>query len=138
MQRALYNSFTNLFRIFVRKIKNISVVTKVIAGQIAIVCGFSVAFLIFSGVLSAKSALYGGLAVIIPNLYFAYKIKKSAGKSAKKIVGSFYAGESGKFLITVFMFALIFQDPKIDVMAVMLTYAVTLTVFWFALLIRKY
>ncbi|MDC9729367.1 MAG: ATP synthase subunit I [Methyloprofundus sp.] len=121
-----------------RKNKNYSVVTKVISGQIAIVSLFSIAFLIYSGLLGAKSALYGGLAVVIPNLYFAYKIKKSAGKSAKKIVGSFYAGESGKFLMTVLMFALIFQDPEINVLAVLLTYAVTLTVFWFALLIRKY
>jgi ATP synthase protein I len=133
-----YNSFTNLFRIFVRKIKNISVVTKIIAGQVVIAAFFVIVFFVYFGFLGAKSAIYGGLAAVIPNLYFAYKIKKSTGKSAKKIVGSFYSGESGKFLITVFMFALIFQDPKIIVMAVFLTYTFTLTVFWFALLIRKY
>jgi ATP synthase protein I len=122
----------------VRKIKNISIVNKVIVGQVTVVIVFFIVFFIFKGMLGAKSAFYGGLVGIIPNLYFAYKIRKSTGKNAKKIVESFYVGESGKFLITVFIFSLIFQDPKINVMAVFFTYTATLIVFWFALLIRKY
>jgi len=133
-----YNSITNLFRIFVRKINKISIVDKVLLGQMAIVIFFSMLFFVYSGLLGAKSAIYGGLAAVIPNAFFAYKIKKSTGQSAKKLVGSFYAGESGKFLITVLMFALIFQDSKIDMVAVSFTYVAALTIFWFALLIRKY
>jgi len=133
-----YNSTTNLFRIFVRKIKKLSVVDKILIGQAFIITIVTIFFFIYSGLLGAKSAIYGGLAALVPNLYFANKIKKSTGKSAKKVVGSFYSGESGKFLMTVFMFALIFQDVKINFIAVLLTYVAALTVFWFALLIRKY
>jgi len=133
-----YNSTTNLFRIFVRKIKKLTVVDKILIGQALIVTVFTLGFFIYLGGLGAKSAIYGGLAALVPNLYFANKIKKSTGKSAKKVVGSFYSGESGKFLMTVFMFALIFQDVTINIIAVLLTYMAALTVFWFALLIRKY
>ena len=95
-------------------------------------------FFFLGNEISAKSALYGGLAALIPNWYFARKINKHKGQEANKVVRSFYAGESGKLFITAIMFALIFQDPKIDFIAVLTAYISALTVFWFALLIRKY
>ncbi|NYT46382.1 MAG: ATP synthase subunit I [Candidatus Methanofishera endochildressiae] len=78
------------------------------------------------------------MAALIPNWYFARKINKHKGQEAKKIVRSFYAGESGKLILTAILFALIFQDPRIDFVAVLTAYMAALTVFWFALLIRKY
>lgn len=88
--------------------------------------------------LSAKSAFYGGLAALIPNWYFARKIKQYNDQEARKMVRAFYAGESGKLILTAILFALILQDPKIDFIAVLTAYMVALTVFWFALFIRKY
>jgi len=95
-------------------------------------------FFLFGSVISAKSALYGGLAALIPNWYFARKINQHTGQEARKIVRSFYAGESGKLIITAALFAMIFQDPKVEFMAVFTAYISALTVFWFALFIRKY
>ncbi len=107
-------------------------------GQIFIVLFVIAGFFFLGSSISAKSALYGGLAALIPNWYFARKINKHKGQEAKKIVRSFYAGESGKLFLTAMLFALIFQDPKLDFMAVLTAYMAALTVFWFALLIRKY
>ena len=110
----------------------------ILVGQILIVIFVIIGFFLFGNDISAKSALYGGLAALIPNWYFARKINKHKGQEAKKVVRSFYAGESGKLLLTAMLFALIFQDPKISFLAVMTAYIAALTVFWFALFIRKY
>ena len=121
-----------------RNIQEVSVVNKILVGQGLIVFIVITGFFFLGNEISAKSALYGGLAALIPNWYFARKINKHKGQEAKKVVRSFYAGESGKLFITAIMFALIFQDPKIDFIAVLTAYISALTVFWFALLIRKY
>lgn len=121
-----------------RKILKLSVVNKILVIQALIVLIVVAFYFLLGSDLSVKSAFYGGLAALIPNLYFARTINKNKGQEAKKIVRSFYAGESGKLFITVIIFAIIFQDPKIDILAVLTAYISALTVFWFALLIRKY
>jgi len=122
----------------VRKLQKLSVVNKILVGQILIILIVIAGFYFLGSNISAKSALYGGLAALVPNWYFARKINKHKGEDARKVVRSFYAGESGKLIITAIIFALIFQDPKIDILAVLTAYIAALTVFWFALLIRKY
>ena len=121
-----------------RKVLKLSVVNKILAGQALIIMLVIASFFMLGNELSAKSALYGGLAALIPNWYFARKINKHKGQEAKKIVRAFYAGESGKLILTAILFALILQDPRIDFVAVLTAYIAALTVFWFALLIRKY
>jgi ATP synthase protein I len=119
------------------KIK-LSVFAKVIVGQICIILFAIIAFYFLGNELSAKSAFYGGIAALIPNVYFARKVSQHKGQEAKKVVQSFYAGESGKLIMTAILFAVIFQDPRLDVIAMLTVYMSALTVFWFALLIRKY
>ncbi|BCG62410.1 MAG: ATP synthase protein I [Methyloprofundus sp.] len=121
-----------------RRIYKLSVVNKVLLGQSVIVVIVIACFFVFGDELSVKSAIYGGLAALIPNFYFAQKVSKHKGQEARKVVKSFYTGESGKLIITAAIFAMIFQDPKIDVFAVLITYVSALTVFWFALLVRIY
>jgi ATP synthase protein I len=86
--------------------------------------------------LQAISALLGGVTAFLPNLYFGLKISSVSGGDAKKIVRSFYTGESGKLILTVLLFCLIFQFPNIELFPVMLCFVATLSVFWFALIIR--
>ncbi|MGR8952664.1 MAG: ATP synthase subunit I, partial [Gammaproteobacteria bacterium] len=62
--------------------------------------GFAVAV----GKMAALSAALGGAAAFVPNLFFAYRIKKAAGQEARKIVVSFYTGEVGKLLLTAAFF----------------------------------
>jgi len=119
-------------------LNQLSVISKIIAGQLLIIILVSTAFYLVNGDLSGKSAIFGGLAALIPNLYFALKVQKNKNQEAKKVVRSFYAGESGKLILTAVIFALIFQDPDINIIALLVTYVAALTVFWFALLIRKY
>jgi len=66
---------------------------------VVIVCTIIVYF--YYGVLHAKSALAGGLVVIVPNIYFALKAFRYAGaRSSQKVLDSFYSGEKMKILLT--------------------------------------
>jgi ATP synthase protein I len=62
------------------------------------------------------SALFGGLASAIPNAYLIWRSFRYRGaRSAGQVVQSFYQGESGKFVLTVVCFAVIFSlvDPLV-------------------------
>jgi ATP synthase protein I len=93
-------------------------------------------FVLAGGWQKALSPALGGMAAFIPNLYFALRIYKSAGQEARKIVRSFYAGESGKLLLTAALFFMIFQIPNIEILPLLAGYIAALSVFWFALLMR--
>ncbi|MFA5984006.1 MAG: ATP synthase subunit I [Methylococcaceae bacterium] len=84
----------------------------------------------------ALSSMIGGGVALVPNIFFALRIYKSIGQPPKKIVRSFYAGESGKLLLTGLLFYIIFQIPNIEILPLLSGYVAVLSVFWFALIMR--
>jgi ATP synthase protein I len=116
--------------------RNNSTVSKIISYQILIIILLTAGFTLMGGKSYALSAALGGAAAFIPNLYFALRVYKSAGQEARKIVKSFYAGESGKLLLTGALFVMIFQLPNIQILPLLAVYIAALSVFWFALLMR--
>jgi len=113
-----------------------STVSKIISYQILAIIIMTTGFALAKGRSEALSAVLGGAAAFIPNLYFALRVYKSAGQEARKIVRSFYAGESGKLLLTGALFFMIFQLPNIQILPLLSVYVAALSVFWFALLMR--
>ena len=113
-----------------------STVSKIISYQILIIIIMTAGFALKGGQSYALSAALGGAAAFIPNLYFALRVYKSAGQEARKIVRSFYAGESGKLLLTGALFFMIFQLSHIQILPLLAVYIAALSVFWFALLLR--
>lgn len=113
-----------------------STVSKIISYQILLIMVMTAGFALEGGKSHALSAALGGAAAFIPNLYFALRVYRSAGQEARKIVRSFYAGESGKLLLTGALFYMIFQLPNIEILPLLAVYIAALSVFWFALLMR--
>jgi ATP synthase protein I len=113
-----------------------STVVRILSYQILIILIVTAGFAISGGRQQALSAVLGGTAAFVPNLYFALRIRKSAGQEARKIVNSFYAGESGKLLLTAALFMMIFQVPNIHILPLLVSYMAALSIFWFALLMR--
>jgi len=113
-----------------------STVSKIISYQVLIIIIMTAGFALTWGRSGALSAALGGASAFIPNLYFALRVHKSAGQEARKIVRSFYAGESGKLLLTAVLFFMIFQLPNIEILPLLAVYVAALSVFWFALLMR--
>lgn len=112
-----------------------STVAKILSYQVLIIVVVSVGF-VAGGWQKAFSSTLGGLAAFIPNLYFALRVAGSAEQEARKILRSFYVGESVKLLLTVALFMLIFQIPSIEILPLLVGYITALSVFWFALLMR--
>lgn len=98
--------------------KNRLLVRRLVLTQLLAVVVTPLLFILSSGV-AAYSALAGALIYFVPNLYFVYRAFKFSGaRSAKKILRSFYAGESVKLLLSAAFFAMTFALVKpLDVLA---------------------
>jgi len=84
-------------------------VYKVIVAQLIATAFIAAISLLFSGYVTACSALLGGLIRALPNSYFALQAFKYQGaRNADKVVKSFIKGELGKIVITIVLFALSF------------------------------
>lgn len=112
-----------------------STVAKILGYQLLIILVISLGFAIGEWQKALSPAL-GGLAAFIPNLYFALRIAGSGEQEARKILRSFYTGETVKLLLTAALFMLIFQIPNIEILPLLTGYIAALSVFWFALLLR--
>lgn len=59
---------------------------------------------LLNGWIAAISALLGGLAAVLPNLYFAYRFfVETAARQVERIVRAFYWGELTKLLLSAFL-----------------------------------
>ena len=116
--------------------RKLSTVSKILSYQVLIIMIIAAGFAFVGGWQQGLSSALGGVAAFIPNLYFALRIYRSSGKPARKIVNSFYAGESGKLLLTAALFIMIFKVPNIEIIPLLSGYVTALSVFWFALLMR--
>jgi ATP synthase protein I len=116
--------------------RKLSAVGKILSFQVTITIVMASVFALTGGGFSGYSAMLGGVAAFIPNLYFAFRMQRASGQEARKIVRAFYVGESGKLLLTAALFALIFQIPNIEILPLLAGYLAALSVFWFALLMR--
>lgn len=76
------------------------------------------------------SCLLGGLVAIVPHAYFAGLAWRFSGaRAAPWVVKSFYRGESGKFVLTLVGFGLIFGSPlPVQPLVLFATYCLFLAV----------
>ena len=85
------------------------------------------AFVLIDGV-TGYSVFLGGMVSALPNAYFAIKaFRYSGARQMPLVIKSFYAGESGKMIITAVLFALIFAGVKpLNELAVIISYILIL------------
>jgi ATP synthase protein I len=81
----------------------------------------------------AKSALVGGMIVVIPSLVFAlYAFRFAGAQSVKMVTSSFYRGQSLKLLTTFVLFVIAFKFLDVVIEPLMLTFIITLMTHWLA------
>jgi ATP synthase protein I len=115
----------------------LSTVAKILFLQILTAILIASGFFFVGGWDDALSPMLGGLAALLPNLYFAFRATRAAASDPQGIVRAFYAGESGKLILTAVLFYLIFQLPGIKFLPLLAAYAAVLSTFWFALILRS-
>ncbi|PCJ43558.1 MAG: F0F1 ATP synthase subunit I [SAR86 cluster bacterium] len=85
-----------------------AIVTQFVATVLAALSAFA----LMDGV-TAYSIFLGGMVSTLPNAYFAFKaFRYSGARQMPLVIKSFYAGESGKMIITAVMFALVFAGVR--------------------------
>lgn len=113
-----------------------SVVTKILKYQILVIFFVSLFFMLTLGLNLGLFSFLGGLIAFLPNLYFGWRLKKITQLETKKFINSFYRNETTKLLLNAFFFVLVFRIPDIKLLPLLTCYISTLSVFWFALLMR--
>ena len=107
--------------------------------QMIVAVAVSIVWLI-SGWIAAVSALLGGAAVVLPNLYFAYRLfAVTQARQVQRIISAFYWGELTKLCLSailVVMFTHLW--PSIEPLPFFSDFAVTAMGFWLAPLIMRY
>jgi ATP synthase protein I len=81
------------------------------------------------------SALVGGLISAVSSLYFALHVFGVRASAARAALRSFYTAEVVKMAITVLLFVAAVVWLKVDFLPLIVAYALTLLVYWFALLL---
>ena len=117
--------------------EKISTVSKILILQAIVMVVITFVAFFFVGAQKAMSSGLGGLVVILPNLYFAYRVQLANGKEAKQIVRSFYVGEAGKIFLTAALFIIVFQIPGMNLVSLLMGYMAVASVYWFALILWR-
>jgi ATP synthase protein I len=82
----------------------------------------------------AIAAAYGGLVAVVSTAYFAlHALILSEGKAPAKVVGAFYRGEAGKFVLTAALFVIGVKLFAPDFLFLMATFVACQLVYWPAL-----
>ena len=113
-----------------------STIIKILKYQILVILAVSLSLTLTLDSASGEFAFLGGLIALLPNAYLGFRIKQTAKLEAKKFINSFYASESIKLVLTALFFLLVFRIPNVKLLPLLACYISTLSVFWFALLMR--
>ena len=111
-------------------------IIKILKYQILVVFAVSLVLALILDFVSGGFAFLGGLIAFLPNAYLGFRIKQTAKLEAKKFINSFYASVSVKLVLTALFFLLVFRIPNVRLLPLLACYISTLSVFWFALLMR--
>ena len=110
----------------------------ILAGQLAAALLPALLVTPFCGVACGGSLGLGGMLAFMPALLFAHQAgRREDRRTARQVVRSFYGGELLKLLLTAGMFALVAQIPGLRWMPLFVGYGLVLSVYWFALLVRR-
>ncbi len=110
-----------------------------VLGLQLLVAGFvTLAFVLASGFVAAKSAAIGGAIAFIPGAFYAWRLIVPRSATPSGLLRAHFVAEAGKLALTFVLFAATFVWIN-DVSAVPLfaAYIAVLLVYWLALLLFK-
>lgn len=105
----------------------------------AIVAGAVAVGWLASSLTAAVSALLGGVAVVLPSFYFAYRFFAAThARQVQRIIRAFYWGELTKLLLSAFLVIAISKWwPKLAILPFFSDFAAAYLGFWLAPLIMR-
>ncbi len=120
------------------RLRGVALALNLCGAQIATAAIAATLIGLFWGRAAAAAALFGGAVAIVPTAYFTVRLYlRRGGSSGAETLGAFYRAETGKLLLTVFLFwlgALLFGN---HFAALMITCAACLSMNWLMLAVTK-
>ncbi len=87
--------------------------------------------LIFHGVTSGFSVLMGGLAYVIPNLIFVWRVFRFVGaRQMTLFMAAFFYGEAMKLILSAILFLVIVKYLPVSLLSVLVGYIGAIVAFW--------
>lgn len=84
-------------------------------------------------VTASWSALLGGLAIVLPSSYFAYRLFRiTSARAAREIVKAFYVGEITKILLSAVLAAVFVSIFHVELVPFWVGFMAALVGFWIA------
>ena len=108
---------------------------KLIYLQIAVVVLLFCCFWVFKNIQAGYSVILGGLACVIPSIYFVRKLFSSYRRSPQKIVMDFYVAEFIKLFLSAILLVLIFKFVPVKLVALVSGYIGAYLAIWLVPLI---
>ncbi len=111
---------------------------KLVAFQVTVAIVIALIIFIGWGASVSLSALAGGFVYIIPNLVFAmYAFRFAGARQANQVYASFKRGSGLKFLLTIFLFALVFKSVQVVALPFFACFILIMFTQWLAPLFFK-
>ncbi|MGD8380246.1 MAG: ATP synthase subunit I [Gammaproteobacteria bacterium] len=112
-----------------------SVVLRLIAWQLGVGIAAALLWLLVSGEKAALAALAGGAIGAVLSLYFAAQfLFRSRGREPGRVISTLYRAEALKLLLAVGLFSAAAVLFAREFLAVMTTFAASLSGYWLALI----
>lgn len=105
---------------------------KLVFWQLIITMVLSIVILLIEGLQKGWSTFLGGSAYILPNFIFAWRVFSHSGRGfSESFMIKFLLGEFTKLVLSAVLFLLIVKYLSMNVVFVMVGYAIAIFSFWF-------
>jgi ATP synthase protein I len=106
--------------------------------QLLVLCLAMSGFLLFSGLMAAKSAAIGGVIAVVPGAFYAWRLIASRNVPPDRLLRVHVVAEAGKLTLTFVLFAATFVWIRdVSVLPLFVAYTATLMAYWLALIVVK-
>lgn len=106
---------------------------RIVLLQLAGVIVLTLFALILYGTTSSYSVLAGGLAYVLPNLIFVWRVFRYAGASQMhQFMAAFFIGEMAKLVLSAILFITIVKHLPVSLLSVLAGYVGAIVSFWLA------
>ena len=106
--------------------------------QLLVASCVTLAFVLASGLMAAKSAAVGGAIAFIPGAFYAWRLIVSRNADPSRLLRTHVVAEAGKLTLTFVLFAATFVWMKeVSAIPLFVAYIAVLLVYWLALILFK-
>lgn len=104
---------------------------QIVVWQLICATGIACLILIIGGINSGFSALAGGMAYVLPNFIFVWRVfRYSSTREANLFVTAFFLGEMIKLLLSAGLFLLIVKYLPVSLLSVLIGFIGAIVSFW--------